>query len=95
MMTVVDLKLSEMEEAALTFLHSRGGTVLVSAIPERNERGLFGEKEAGMRVYQKLDKRGLVVLTEEPVEEDGFQFTASAEMTDLGREALKAATGRT
>lgn len=87
-----DLALSEIEFAALEFLHTHGGSVLVTAIPDKNDKGMFGEKIAGMRVYQKLDKRGLLVLTEEPVEEDGFQYTSAAEMTDAGHAAFAAAT---
>lgn len=87
-----DLSLSEIEFAALEFLHAHGGSVLVTAIPDKNDKGMFGEKIAGMRVYQKLEKRGLLVLTEEPVEEDGFQYTSMAEMTDTGDAAFVAAT---
>lgn len=83
-----DVALSEMELAALEFLARHGGCVLVTAIEDKNERGMFGEKVAGMRVYQKLDRRGLVLLTEEPIDEDGFQFTPMAETTDAGRAAL-------
>ena len=86
--TVPDLSLSEVEIAALEFLASHGGSVLVTAIPDKNEKGMFGEKIAGMRVYAKLERRGLAVLTEEPVGEDGFQFTPTAETTDLGVKAL-------
>jgi hypothetical protein len=83
-----DVALSEMELAALEFLAQHGGCVLVTAIEDKNGRGVFGEKVAGMRVYQKLDRRGLVLLTEEPIDENGFQFTPMAETTDAGRAAL-------
>lgn len=84
-----------MEVAALGFLVQHGGCVLVTAIPDKNEAGLFGEKMAGMPVFKKLDKRGLVVLTEEDPMEDGFQFTPMAELTDAGAAAWRAATGYT
>lgn len=88
-----DKALSEMEIAALGFLVNRGGSVLVTAIPDKTEPGLFGEKMPGMPVFKKLDKRGLVVLTEEEPMEDGFQFTPMAELTDTGKAAWLAATG--
>jgi hypothetical protein len=83
-----------MEQLALEFLAGNGGCVLVTSIPDSNEKGMFGEKIAGMRVYQKLDRRALVLLTEEPVGEDGFQFTSMAELTDTGRAALASARAR-
>lgn len=82
-------KLSEMEHTALGILIHHGGSLLVSSIPDKNENTALG-MEPGIRVYQKLDKRGLVVLTEEdPIEINGeeFTFTSSAEITDEGREA--------
>lgn len=86
--------LSEMEIAALSFLKNHGGCVLVTAIPDKTEKGLFGEKVPGMPIYKKLDKRGLVNLTEEEPMEDGFQFTPMAELTDLGKSAWRQAMGQ-
>jgi hypothetical protein len=87
--TLADEKLSEYEVLALELLTRKGGCMLVSGIPDKNERGLFGDSEAGMPVYRKLDKRGLVNLTVEEPEEDGFTFTPSAELTEAGAAALR------
>ena len=76
-------ELSEMEREALEWLKGQGGSVLVSHIPEKNTRGVFG-LEPGLTIFRKLDKKGLVVITEEePVQlEDGswFEFTPSVEL---------------
>ena len=54
---------------------------------------MFGTIEAGIKVYMKLETRGLVFFTEEePFElEDGeeFQFTNEIYITDEGRAALR------
>lgn len=76
-------ELSEMESEALEWLRGRGGSVLITSIPEKNTRGVFG-LEPGLTIFRKLDKKGLVVITEEePVQlEDGswFEFTPSVEL---------------
>lgn len=66
-------------------------------IPEKNGRDVFGEVEAGISVYRRLDKRGLVIITEEeplnlpgdPL--DGFTFTPEVYITDAGKAAYEAA----
>ena len=72
-----------MEHQALEWLKGQGGSVLVSAIPEKNMRGVFG-LEPGMTIFKKLEKKGLVIITEEePVQlEDGswFEFTPSVDL---------------
>lgn len=76
-------ELSEMESEALEWLRGRGGSVLITSIPEKNTRGVFG-LEPGLTIFRKLDKKGLVVITEEePVQlDDGswFEFTPSVEL---------------
>lgn len=90
--------LSENEIRALEILASGGGAVLVSTVPERNERNerdvVFGNVTPGHSVYKKLERAGLVFYTEEepmamlgdPL--DGFQFTSEIYLTDAGRTAL-------
>lgn len=73
--------LSEAEWEALQWLRSCGGSVLASQVPDRNERGDFGQVVPGMGVYRKLVKKGLVTITEE----DG-DFTPAIELTQQGRE---------
>jgi len=77
------MELSQMEHQALEWLKGQGGSVLVSAIPEKNMRGVFG-LEPGMTIFKKLEKKGLVIITEEePVQlEDGswFEFTPSVDL---------------
>lgn len=72
-----------MEQDALEWLKGRGGSVLVSALPEKNTRGVFG-MEPGMTVIKKLAKKGLVIITEEePFQlDDGtwFEFTPSIDL---------------
>lgn len=84
------------ERLALELLADAGGGVLVSNVPDRNERDVvFGNVTPGHPVYRKLEKRGLVFYTEEDALDlpgdalDGFQFTAEIYLTDAGREALK------
>ena len=57
--------LSETERDAIAYLENKGGSMLVSYVPDKNERGDFGEIIPGMTVYRKLERRGLVTITEE------------------------------
>lgn len=88
------VKLSEAEESALAYLKANGGGVLTTSVPDKNERGVFGEIEAGMSTYKKLERKGLVYFTEEdPVEDpggplDGFVFTNEIYISEAGEEAL-------
>lgn len=79
------MNLSDTEEAALEHLKVSGGCILVSAIPDRNERGVFGDITPGMRVYKSLEKKGLIFFTEEDplILEDGtvFEFTPMVYLT--------------
>ena len=90
-MSVNHQPFSEAEQAALAFLRHNGGAVLVSRIPDRTMRGILGEVVAGLAIYQRLDEKGLVVITEEePIPEwDNFCFTPMVELTDVGRMALE------
>lgn len=76
--------LSASEVEALDWLQSRGGSVLVSRVPDKNERDHIGMFTPGLTVFRKLEKKGLVFFTvEEPFElPDGtiFEFTPSIEL---------------
>jgi hypothetical protein len=78
-----DIALSEMEKNALEWLRDAGGSVLVSRIADKNSRDVFGV-EPGMTMFKKLEKKGLVFITEEdPIQlDDGtwFQFTPTVEL---------------
>ena len=76
--------LSQTEQAALCFI-AQERAVLVTRVPEKNERGDFGEIVPGIRVYRSLDRQGLVIITEEEPDEDGFEWTPMIEITDAGR----------
>ncbi len=75
--------LSDMEREALEWLRGRGGSVLITSVSEKNTRGVFG-MEPGLTIFKKLDKKGLVVITEEePIQlDDGtwFTFTPAIEL---------------
>lgn len=75
--------LSVMETEALEWLKFRGGSVLISSIPEKNTKGVLG-MEPGITVFKKLAKKGLVIITEEePFQlDDGtwFEFTPCVEI---------------
>jgi hypothetical protein len=80
------MKLSSTEAAAISILKHHGGCMLTSRVPEKNERDIvFGNIEPGMGVYKKLEKKGLVVITEEEPMDDGFCFTNEIYLTEEGR----------
>ena len=82
-----------LSEAERTALENAKRSILVSAIPGQNQKGVFSEIEPGLTVYKRLETRGLVYLTDEdPIElENGeiFQFTPTFEITDEGLKALE------
>lgn len=83
------MDLSEMEQQALDWLKEKGGSVLVSSVEhKKNTRGVFGF-EPGMTMFKKLEKKGLVIFTEEePVQlDDGswFEYTPSIELIKEGQ----------
>jgi len=87
--TLVNLKLSESEQVALEFLKFNNG-ITINHIPEKNERGIHGEIIPGLNVYRKLEKKGLVIITQEETldglsEDDPlfeFEFTPSIELNE-------------
>ena len=75
------MKLSEAEQTAIDLLRSSGGSILISRIPDTNQND-EGFIVPGMGVYRKLEKKGLVVICEPIVEEDGFEWTPAVELID-------------
>ncbi|WP_204278619.1 hypothetical protein, partial [Enterobacter kobei] len=63
------------ELAALLNLSKRGGSMLVSYIPDKTGTDELGEIDPGMAIYRRLEAQGLLVLTEEEPLDDGFLFT--------------------
>ena len=85
------VKLSDNEITALETIRRAGDSMLITKIPDRNERDVFGV-EPGMKVYKNLEKKGLVFFTEEDllvVDGEDFEFTPSVYLTDDGLKALK------
>lgn len=80
--------LSESEKVALKYI-AQNRAVLVTQVPEKNDRGHFGDIIPGIRVYKALDKKGLVLITEEEPDEDGFEWTPMIEITDAGSAMAK------
>lgn len=79
-------QLSKNELTALFILKNEGGSMLTSKIPDKNEREYWsGETIPGLQVYKKLEKKGLVLFTEEEPMEDGFVFTNEVYLTDEGK----------
>lgn len=76
------MKLSEAEQEALDWLKAEGGSMLISNIPDKNEKTVFGGIEPGMAVFKKLEKKGLIFFTEEePFElEPDLWFTFTEEV---------------
>lgn len=81
--------MTDAENNALRFLAYHGGSVLVTQVPEKTERGAFGESVPGLPVYKKLARQDLVLITEEEINEDGFTYTPMIELTDTGKLAAK------
>jgi len=77
------IELSEAETAAIDWLRSKGGCLLVSDVEDKNCREIvFGGPIPGKTIFKKLEKKGLVFFTEaEPtVFDDGTEFTFTAEI---------------
>ena len=75
-------------EAEVTAIELAFGVLLVSAIDEKASVDVFGCPVPGMRTFLKLQREGLLIITDEdPVYIDSveFTFTPSVELSDLGR----------
>ena len=81
------MKLSEAQLNALTLLVDNGGSILSSAIPDKTEKDIFGCNIAGLAVYKKLEKAGLLFFTIE--EDEEFDWTPEVYITEEGVEAMK------
>lgn len=79
--------ITNIELEALAWISANEGC-FVYQIPNKNDRDFLGELTPGLALVKKLDKKGLVIITEEETMDDGFQFTPTIEMTDLGRVSL-------
>jgi hypothetical protein len=70
--------MTEAEEEAIRLVR-QAGMLLVSQIADATSRGVLGEMIPGIRVFEKLRRRGVLYLTEEEglSMEDGtvFEFT--------------------
>lgn len=87
------LKLSQTEHEAMYMLHTKGA-FLISQVPEKNERDLFGGTVPGLGIFVKLEKKGLCYITEEEPDDTGFTFTPMIELTDEGVAFNKATFGQ-
>jgi hypothetical protein len=77
------MKLSEAEQTALDTLKVKGGSILTSEIPDTNQKDGYGFSIPGMGVYRKLEIKGLVVICEPLVDDDGFEWTPAVELINL------------
>ena len=68
--------LSSSEKEAIEWLKLKGGSMLISEIPEKNVKSLaFGNIIPGMAAFKKLEKKGLVFFTEEDEDVSEFDWT--------------------
>lgn len=79
------VSLSAAEREALRLLQRRR-SILVTEIPEHNERTCFGDILPGRAVFRKLEARGLCFETIEDAifEEGGETWTPTLEITQAG-----------
>jgi hypothetical protein len=91
--------LSPAEIAALIWVREAPST-LISHIPDKSERDVHGDPVPGMRVFKRLESKGLLFQTEEEPfkftddpDEEPFLFTESIELTSAGMELAKSLTG--
>ena len=84
--------LSPAEVAAMRSIKA-AGSLLITRIPEQTEKDVFGDPVPGVKIYKRLEARGLCFQTiEDPVrftddpDEEPFYFTESIEFTDEGLE---------
>lgn len=75
--------LTALEQEALEWIKSNEGC-FIYRIPEKNERDFLGGLTPGMRLVKLLDKKGMLIITDEEPMDDGFQFTPTIELSELG-----------
>lgn len=83
------MQLSTAECNALAYVSQRR-SILVTNIDAKNSRDVFGDIVPGMAVFKKLEKKGLLIFTEEDEDEEGFAFTEEVYITELGIKTAKA-----
>lgn len=64
-------------------------SILVTRIEDKNRKDLFGDIVPGMSCFKKLAKKGFCFQTIEEPTEDGFLFTESIELTEIGEQLVK------
>lgn len=74
-------KLSENERYALDILRDKGGSMLITNIPDKNGKDIWGNPIPGMVVYKKLESMGMVIFTDEN-NDYGFDWTPSVALSD-------------
>lgn len=79
--------MSEAEQNALVFLRQHGGSVLVTQVHDVSGKDVFGAIIPGLRIYSTLEKKGLLYITVEEPDAEGFTFTPMIELTQSGLEA--------
>lgn len=87
-MTTEKIKFSSAELRALIRLQAEH-SILVSRIEDKSYTDSFGDTIPGMSIFKKLEKKGYCFQTEEEPMEDGFVFTESIELTEIGEEFVK------
>jgi len=74
------VNLTEAEQTAMAILRTNHGSIMQTRVPDRTEKDALGMIEPGMGVYRKLEKKGLVVICEPLVDDDGFEWTPAIEL---------------
>lgn len=74
-------------EAEWNALEQANKNILINEIEDKTATDLFGSKTAGMKVYKKLIKEGLIFFTEE----DG-DWTPMVCLTEQGQEIFNQGT---
>lgn len=82
-------KLSTAETSALRILSDHGNAMLISSVPDKNYTDEFGGVIPGVGIYKKLDRKGLVLITEEEADSEGFVFTPQIELLEPGIHYLR------
>lgn len=76
--------LSESERKALETLKERL-SIMIYTIPDKTGKDFFGNPIPGIVVYKKLEKRGLCIICEPIVDDDGFEWSPAVEITAEGQ----------
>lgn len=93
-MAIKEKDLSEAEIVALQWIR-RGQGTFVHLIDSKTSEDVFGNPIPGIRVFKKLEEKGLCYQTEEdPLflnegDSEAFQFSSTMELTDEGLELAR------